>query len=205
MLDRYIVPKIKQPLHAVATVLHAAHVRADTVTVIGFVLGVLCVLAIASGYFVTAFVLLCLNRIADGIDGELARLTGGTDAGAFLDIVLDFIFYAIFPLGFALYNPGENAVWAALLIASFVGTGASFLAFDTFARQQSISHPDFGYKGFYYLNGLAEGTETIFVFALMCWLPHHFALIAGVFAAVCVLTAINRVTFGYLTLRGRKR
>lgn len=203
MLDRYIVPKIKQPLRAVATVLHSANIRADAVTTIGFGLGLLCVLSLAFGQFYIAFVLLCLNRLADGVDGELARLSGGTDAGAFLDIVLDFIFYALFPLGFALYNPGENAVWAALLIASFVGTGASFLAFDTFARQQSISHPDFGYKGFYYLNGLAEGTETIAVFALMCWLPQHFALIAGVFTAVCVLTAINRVVFGYLTLRRR--
>ena len=88
-----------------------------------------------------------------------------------------------------------------MLIASFVGTGASFLAFDSFARNRNIDHPDFGYKGFYYINGLAEGTETIFAFVLMCLLPQHFSLIAIVFAIVCVITAINRVIFSYVTLR----
>jgi len=143
-----------------------------------------------------------LNRLADGIDGELARLNDSTDAGAFLDIVLDFIFYALFPIGFALYDPSGNGLAAAALIASFVGTGASFLAFDSFAQRRKIEHPDFGYKGLYYLNGLAEGTETVLVFVLMCLLPQHFVVIATVFAVVCVVTAINRVVFSYITLRG---
>jgi len=126
--------------------------------------------------------LLLLNRLADGLDGELARLSQPSDGGAFLDITLDFIFYAMFPLGFAMFAPQTNALPAAVLIASFVGTGASFLAFSGQAEKQGMEHPDFAYKGFYYLNGLAEGTETILVFVLMCLLPSHFALIAYVFA-----------------------
>ncbi|MEM7259419.1 MAG: CDP-alcohol phosphatidyltransferase family protein, partial [Pseudomonadota bacterium] len=90
---------------------------------------------------------------------------------------------------------------AAVLVASFVGTGASFLAFSAMADKRGISHPDFGYKGLYYLNGLAEGTETIICFVLMCLLPAHFALLAWIFAFICAITAINRVVFGYRTLR----
>lgn len=201
MLDSYIVPYLKAPMSRIATRFHKAGIGADEVSFGGFFIGVLVVVAVATGHFLTALVLLFFSRLADGIDGEIARQTGGTDAGAFLDIVLDFIFYAIFPLGFAFYDPASNALVAAVLVASFVGTGASFLAFDSFARSRNIEHAEFGYKGFYYINGLAEGTETIFAFVLMCLLPQHFALIAGVFAVVCVITAVNRVVFSYITLR----
>ncbi len=200
MLDKYIVPILKPRLTKVAKVLQRAGVVADHVTVAGFIFGLMCVLMLSVGQFGVALLLLLINRLADGLDGELARLSQPSDGGAYLDITLDFIFYAMFPLGFAIYAPQTNALPAAVLIASFVGTGASFLAFAGQAVKQGIEHPDFGYKGFYYLNGLAEGTETILVFVLMCFLPGQFALIAYIFAAVCLLTAFNRVVFGYLSL-----
>jgi len=201
MLDKHVVPLIKPPLKLVATKLHARGWTADGVSIIGFACGLLCVVAIAADFALTGLFFMLLNRLADGIDGELARLQTPTDAGAFLDISLDFIFYALFPLGFALSDPTSNALAAALLIASFVGTGASFLAFSSMAQKRDIQHPDFNYKGLYYLNGLAEGTETVLFFALMCLLPGYFAPIALLFAFICLITAINRVIFGYLTLR----
>ena len=161
----------------------------------------MCIPAVALGYPLIGLIFLLLNRIADGIDGELARLNSPSDAGGFLDITLDFIFYAVFPLGFALLDPAKNALPAAILIASFVGTGASFLAFATLADKHSVVSPDFEYKSLYYLNGLAEGTETIVCFALMCLFATQFALIAGLFAVLCLITAANRIYFGYRTLR----
>jgi phosphatidylglycerophosphate synthase len=201
MLDKYIVPRIKPALRVIATVGERRGVSADTVTVVGFAFGIACVPAVAFGMTQLALVLLLVNRLADGIDGELARLRAPTDAGGYLDITLDFIFYAMFPLGFAFADPAQNAIPAAVLIASFVGTGASFLAFATQAEKREIVSPDFSYKGLYYLNGLAEGTETIICFVLMCLLPQYFSVLAWGFAAVCLITAVNRVYFGYLTLR----
>jgi phosphatidylglycerophosphate synthase len=201
MLDKYIVPVIKKPLRVAATVLHQQGVKADAVTVIGFSLGLACIPLIAFDHPYVGLIFLLLNRIADGIDGELARLSSPSDAGGFLDITLDFIFYALFPLGFALADPLQNALPAAFLIASFVGTGASFLAFATLADKHAVVSPDFEYKSLYYLNGLTEGTETILCFALMCLFATNFAQIAWVFSMLCLITAINRVLFGYRTLR----
>jgi phosphatidylglycerophosphate synthase len=201
MLDKYIVPILKRPLRAAAAVLHERAVTADAVTVFGFVLGLACIPSIALGYPIIGLIFLLLNRIADGIDGELARLSSPSDAGGFLDITLDFIFYALFPLGFALADPAHNALPAAFLIASFVGTGASFLAFSSLAEKHSVVSPDFEYKSLYYLNGLAEGTETILCFVFMCLFASSFAQIAWVFSAMCLITAANRVIFGYRTLR----
>jgi len=201
MLDKHVVPILKPALNRIGKILLQSGVTADRVTVAGFALGMLAAAMVAFEHYTVALVLLLLNRIADGVDGELARLQHPTDAGGFLDITLDFIFYAVFPLSFAFANPAVNALPASVLIASFVGTGASFLAFSSMAEKRDIQHPDFGYKGFYYLNGLAEGTETVICFVLMCLFPSYFPVIAFVFAIICVLTAINRVVFGYRTLR----
>ncbi|PID62065.1 MAG: hypothetical protein CSB44_04825 [Gammaproteobacteria bacterium] len=201
MLDRHIVPRLRQPLARLAMRAEARGITANQITMAGFLVGMLSVPAIAFGMSLPALLLLALNRLADGIDGELARRQGATDAGAFLDITLDFIFYAAFPLGFAFMNPAANALPAAVLVASFMGTGASFLAFALKAEQRGIEHPDFGYKGFYYLDGLAEGSETILCFALMCLFPAAFAWLAWGFAAICVLTAINRLVGGFRALR----
>ena len=199
MLDRHIVPRLKAPLRALAKRLNVAGWTADQVTWGGFGFGLLSVAALAFQAYGLALAGLMMNRLADGVDGELARIQGPTDRGAFLDIALDFVFYALFPLGFAL-GQADFALPAAVLIASFVGTGASFLAFAAQAEKQGIEHPDFGYKGLYYLNGLAEGTETIVCFALMCILPQHFEVLAYGFAAICFVTAANRVWAGWRTL-----
>jgi phosphatidylglycerophosphate synthase len=201
MLDRYLAPRLKPPLHAAARLLHRCGITANQVTVAGFAVGLGAVALVAFGYYWIALGCLVLNRLADGVDGELARLTSPSDAGGFLDITLDFVFYALFPLGFALSDTTNNALSAAVLIASFVGTGASFLAFSTLATKKSIISPDFGYKSLYYLNGLAEGTETIICFVLMCVFPEHFPVIAWSFAVLCLITAVNRIYFGYRTLR----
>ncbi len=181
--------------------LHRYGVRADRLTIAGFIAGGAAIVAVAFGYPMLGFVLLILNRLVDGLDGELARLSEPTDAGGYLDITLDFIFYAAFPLGFAFADPANNALPAAVLIASFMGTGASFLAFATQAEKQSIVSPDFKYKSLYYLDGLAEGTETIICFVLMCFCSQYFPVIAWTFAVICLITTANRVYFGYCTLR----
>lgn len=201
MLDKYVAPKIKPTLGSIAAFAHARGVTADSVSIAGFAVGLCSVVALALGHPLIALGCLLINRLADGIDGEIARIGTPRDSGAYLDITLDFIFYACFPLGFALYAPGANALAAAVLIASFVGTGASFLAFAIHSEKHNIVSPDFSYKGLYYLDGLAEGTETFFCFVLMCLFPKHFATIAWIFASVCAVTAINRVYSGYRTLK----
>ena len=201
MLDRHVVPYLKGPLRRVARALGRRGVTADAVTVGGFAIGLGAVAAAAAAAPLLALGLLLANRLADGVDGELARAGGASDAGAFLDITLDFVFYALFPLGFAFADPAANALPAAVLVASFVGTGASFLAFAGQAERRGLVHPHFAHKGLYYLDGLAEGTETILCFVAFCLFPDAFGAIAWAFAALCGVTAVNRVASGYRTLR----
>ena len=105
----------------------------------------------------------------------MARAGVATDRGAFLDIGLDFVFYGLIPLAFGVAQPEANALAAATLLAAFVGTASSFLAYAIIAEKRGLKSTDYPTKSFYYLGGLTEGTETIACFVAMCLWPQHFA------------------------------
>lgn len=199
MFDRHLLPLQRRLLHPLARRIAAAGVSADAVSLIGFGVGLGGVALITAGEFGFALALILANRLFDGLDGEIARLNGPTDRGAFLDLSLDFVFYALVPLGFALHDPAGNGLAAAALVVSFVGTGSSFLAFAAIAERRGLRSTAFPQKGLYYLGGLAEGAETILAFGLMCLLPAHFPVIAWGFAALCAFGTVLRWRWGYVT------
>ncbi|UTA17378.1 carboxymuconolactone decarboxylase family protein [Enterobacter cloacae] len=177
----------------------------DGLTLAGFAIGVLALPFLALGWYPAALIAIVLNRLLDGLDGALARRRGLTDAGGFLDIALDFLFYALVPFGFALAAPADNAIAAAWLLFAFMGTGSSFLAFAALAGKHDIDNPGYAHKSLYYIGGLTEGTETIALFVLCSLFPAHFALFAWVFGALCWLTTTTRIWSGYITLKSLPR
>ena len=200
MLDRALNDRLQRPLQALARWLAGQGVRADHLTWAGFAVGLLAVPLIASGHPRWALLAMALNRLADGLDGTLARLTTPTDRGAFLDITLDFLFYASIPLAFALASPAANGLAAAVLLFAFMGTASSFLAFAVLAARRGLTSTAYPRKGFYYLGGLTEATETLTVFTLMCLVPAWFVPLALGFAALCALTTATRVVAGWQAL-----
>ncbi|MEH6481228.1 MULTISPECIES: CDP-alcohol phosphatidyltransferase family protein [Pseudoalteromonas] len=202
MLDKFITPVIKPLLTPVVMLMHKRGITADQLTVVGFLVGLLAVPLLAFEMWYGALVAIALNRTLDGLDGALARYANqSSSAGGFLDITLDFLFYAAIPLGFILANPEQNAIAGSLLLATFIGTGSSFLAFAIAAEKFKLEKPQFKYKSFYYLNGLTEGTETIALFIAFCIWPQHFAVMASIFAIACGITIFTRIHGGYHTLK----
>ena len=116
----------------------------------------------------------------------VARIMGPTDRGGFLDITLDFAFYAAVPLAFAVYDPGSNALAASALLAAFLVNGSVFLAYAATAAKRGLTTTAQGHKSIYYVAGLAEGAETIVVFIACCLWPVAFPVIAYGFATVCL-------------------
>ena len=200
MLDRAAIRLLKPGLDALAVRLVRAGIGADAITLAGFALGMAAATAIALGAPLPGLALLLASRLADGLDGAVARQTQPTDRGAFLDITLDFLFYASIPLAFAFADPTANALAAAVVLAAFVGTGSSFLAFAALAGQRGIKSPGYPQKGLYYLGGFTEATETLLCFAAMCLWPQHFASLALGFAALCGLTIVTRLAAGWRLL-----
>jgi Phosphatidylglycerophosphate synthase len=150
-------------------------------------------LAIALGAPLAGLALILASRLADGLDGAVARATRPTDFGGFLDIAADFAFYAAVPLGFVLADPVANAIPGAFLIASFYVNAATFLGFAILAAKRGLSTDARGRKAWYHSGGLLEGTETIAFFAAFCLWPGAFPLQAWVFAALTLVTAAGRI------------
>lgn len=201
MLDKSAQAFLRPVMVRTARVLCRLGVTADALSWTGFVLGMGAAVTIGTGQFLVGLALLLASRLMDGLDGAVARATQPTDRGGFLDITLDFVFYASIPMAFAVADPDANALAAAVLLASFIGTGSSFLAFAIVAekrRLQSLAFPD---KGFYFLGGLTEATETLAAFVAMCLWPQWFAEIAYGFAALCVITTALRIGWGYAAFR----
>jgi phosphatidylglycerophosphate synthase len=201
MLDRVAQSAIKPLLTRAANALVRRGIGADALTFTGFGLGMAAALAIALDHFSTGLALLLFSRLMDGLDGAVARATTPTDRGGFFDITLDFLFYAAIPLAFAFADPVANALPAAVLLASFIGTGSSFLAFAIVAAQRGLTSTAWPDKGFYFLGGLTEATETLAAFAAMCLWPTWFPQIAYGFAALCAITTAMRIVWGYRRFR----
>lgn len=197
MLDRHALPLLQRLLHPLAQALVRAGVGANSVTLAGFGIGLLAAVLIASHAYLAGAGAIFASRLLDGLDGAVARQTAPTDAGGFLDIALDFLFYASIPLAFAVADPATNALAAAVLLAAFIGTGSSFLAFAVLAAKRGLASSAYPDKSFYFLGGLTEGTETLACFAAMCLWPQHFAVLAYGFAALCAVTIATRLWWGW--------
>jgi len=193
MLDRKARKLLDPVLDRIAKILVNAGIRANTVTLVAFAIGLVAFVALANCYYLTGLVLLLVSRIGDGLDGAVARQTKKTDFGGYLDIVLDFAFYGMIPVAFIFANPDQNALAGAVLIVSFYVTGASFLAYAIMAEKHGLVDTQHGSKSLYFTTGLAEATETIVVFVAFCLFPEWFAPIAWTYAAICFYTALSRI------------
>ncbi len=201
MIDAYVKKLIDPPLERSALFLSRKKVNADHLTLMGAALVLPIVILLFNAWFKMAMVFILLNRLLDGLDGPLARISGDSDAGGFLDICCDFFFYASVPLAFAFYSPVSNALPAAFLLFSFVGTGITFLGFAIMADRHVLKSPTYPKKSFFYLGGLTEGGETILCFVAFCIWPDSFPTLAYIYAGMCIYTSATRLVFGYRTLK----
>lgn len=210
MFDGILRRPVNRAVNPMGARLARLGIHANVVTLVGLGFGLMAALVIAlGGGLLLALALIAASRLADGLDGAVARAhlggRGKTDFGGYLDITCDFIFYGAIPLAFALRAP-ELALPAAVLLMSFYMNGATFLAFAIFAakRNLALDAPTRarGDKSLYFTAGLAEGFETIFVFTLFCLWPAGFAPLAYAFAALCFASGAARMVLAYRAFGG---
>ncbi len=197
MFDRSATRLIKPLVNCLARLAASLGLSANQLTVSGFAVGLFAAYFIADSAYLLGAAAILASRLFDAVDGAVARLTHATDAGGFLDIALDFVFYASIPLAFALADPARNALPAAVLLAAFMGTGTSFLAFAVLATKRGMSNLAYPHKSFYFLGGLTEATETLVCFLAMCVWPEFFIELAYAFAALCGVTTLTRIWWGW--------
>ncbi|WP_169544484.1 CDP-alcohol phosphatidyltransferase family protein [Sneathiella aquimaris] len=200
MFDAALRHIINPPLNMLGARLAAIGVSANSVTLTGFVVGLLAVPCIIYESYLLALILIVVNRLLDGLDGAVARQSLLTDFGGYLDIVCDFIFYGAIVFAFSFASQG-NAQAASFLIFSFIGTTSTFLTYAIMAEKHKITTDIRGLKSLYYLGGLTEGAETIATFVLFCLFPQFFVQIALIFGAMCWITTGTRIYAAWVTFK----
>lgn len=202
MLDGMMREVIDAPLNGSGRWLAARGASANAVTLVGLALGLASAGMIWAGWSGLAVALVLLaSRLADGLDGAVARARGKTDFGGYLDIVCDFAFYGAVPLAFVLHDPGANGVAGAFLLFSFYVNAATFLGYAILAEKHGLESRSRGEKSLYFTAGLMEGTETILAFLALALWPGLFPALALVFGALCLVTAGARVALAARTFR----
>jgi phosphatidylglycerophosphate synthase len=212
VVDRALRPVKARLLAPLAGAL--ADVPPAALTTVGLVVGLAAAAAAAWGAFALALGLWLVNRLVDGLDGEVARLPrpGGSrqsERGAYLDVMVDLTVYAAVTVGAAagataslggepLTDPTSTWALAALLLAAYyVNLGSWTLVAalleargagrGALARDTSLVMPA----------GLVEGVETIVLIALALALPHLMPWWFATGAALVTLTAIQRAAWWF--------
>ena len=203
MLDGWARQRIDPALNKTARALVRIGATPNAITIASCLIGLAAAAAIAAGDLYVGLFLLLVSRLGDGLDGAVAKITGSTDFGGFLDIVLDFVFYGAIPLGFVLLDPAANAIAGAVLIFSFYVNGASFLAYAVMAEKRGETTDARGAKSLFFTTGLAEATETILFFIAFCLFPAWFPVLAYVFAALTFYTALSRIVLAASAFRNK--
>jgi phosphatidylglycerophosphate synthase len=194
MFDAWLRGIIDPPLNVMGRGLVRLGLGADLVTLTGLGCGLFACALIALGLpGLMALVPLALGRLADGLDGAVARASVRTDLGGLLDIVADFTFYGAFVVAFAFRDPAHNALPAGVLLLTFYINGAAFLGFSTLAAKRGMETAAQGEKSLYFSAGLMEGAETIAFFVAFCLVPQAFAPLAVIFAGLCLVTTGGRL------------
>jgi len=199
MFDRQIQNFTQKPLKYIAK-LFLKYISPNQMTFIGFGFGVLMCISIVIDQYLIGILFLFLNRLCDGLDGAMARLTAPTPLGGYLDIVLDFLVYGGFVLSFGLTEQNYTFLSMVLLFC-YIGTGTTFLA--KAAILPSLTHQNQNNdipKSFHYAVGLVEGSETI-VFMILCLLfPNLFVYLSSIFIVLCLITIVFRIIVCYKEL-----
>tara|TARA_B100001063_G_scaffold100090_1_gene93489 strand:+ start:220 stop:840 length:621 start_codon:yes stop_codon:yes gene_type:complete len=192
MIDSQLNKLLKPTLNEIAKQFIKLGFNANFITFLGFFLGLCSFYFTINSQFEYALIFLFLNRFCDGMDGAIARLTKETDIGAFYDIILDFIFYSLFPIAF-IFVDIENSFSICFLLLSFVATQSTFLASAWILEKNKILIPHDHKKSFYYSGGITEGFETIVCFTLMLLFHESIDYIAYIFGILCWITFFIRI------------
>lgn len=208
MIDAQLRRVLTAPLDRMATWLDLRWITPDRLTGLNLVLGLTSATFAAVQWWIPALIAWLLCRLADGLDGPLARrrirrnpAAVESGRGGFLDVAADFVVYGATVIGVAVgVTTGYDAPWLPFLVVLFAYyiNGSVLLAFSSIAEKQGRQLDD--ERSFSFLAGLAEGAETVLVHSLWLLFPMVAWQIAWVWAIVVLISATQRIIIGYRTL-----
>jgi phosphatidylglycerophosphate synthase len=165
----------------------------NALSVLALLFGLGAAAAAAQGGWRLGLALWLANRVTDGLDGTVARLSGTqSDFGGYLDILLDFVVYAAVPLGFVAQSSDPDVLrWAAVLEASFFVNACSWMYLSAVLEKRASGAQASGELTTVTMPpALIAGFETIVFFSLFFIWP---AYVPQFFVVMATLVGVNVV------------
>ena len=203
VLDSSIRQAMKGPLNGIARTVDCDFVTPNRITAVGFIMGMAGASAAWHHAWMVALVLWLTSRLADGLDGSLARLrgvdknSGPSLSGGYVDIMADFAVYGSFVVGVGHGVGGSLAPFLWVLLGYYLN-GTAFLAFSAIGERSTIRLEDG--RSLSFIFGLTEGAETISVHSIWCIFPGRAGAIAAMWAALVLASAVGRTWQGFRLL-----
>jgi phosphatidylglycerophosphate synthase len=201
MFDDSVRPFVARLLGPAGRVLAAWGVTPACITWTGFAIAGAGAVAITSGLPRLGLALWLVSRLADGLDGVVAREGGRQSAlGGYLDITLDMAAYSLMVLAFAHVHPAPPLLWQAIL-TGYVLAITTTLALSS-AAERSARTLAAGDRSFQFTRGLAEAGETSVVYALWVVFPSLVVPVGWIWCVLLFATAVQRSWLAYRLLPG---
>lgn len=149
-----------------------------------------------------ALVFWLANRMLDGLDGLIARLHDKqSDFGGYLDIVVDFVVYALVPIGLVFGAPTtERYLALALMLASFYINAASWMYLAAVLEKRGARDSQTS-TTIVMPAGMIGGTETIIAYCAFLIIPARMTLLFSLFTVLVLVTVIQRLAWAWDRLR----
>ena len=187
--DRLLAPVAR----AIGTRVHP-----NAVTISAWFVGLLAAVAAGGRDYRLALCLWVTNRVLDGFDGTLSRVTGTqTDFGGYLDIVLDFSVYAMLVFGLILGSKTwQTAAAGTALVGTFYVNAASWMYLAAILERRELGASATGERTTVTMPpGLIAGTETFGFYVLFLLIPGHLPLLFTLMGVGVVATIIQRIVW----------
>ena len=203
MFDRYLRP-VKDKLLLPGAKIIDKYFSPNQISIIAFVFGLLSCLMIILNHFQIALVLWLLNRIADGLDGTVSRISDRqTDWGGYLDIMLDFIIYALIPISLTIVSNKGMLIYLSLsvMLGIFYINSASWMYLSAIQEKRTVKTSEKELTSVPMPTGLIEGSETIFLYTLFFFASEYLTLLFFTVSGLTLIGIIQRMIWAYKNLQ----
>ncbi len=193
--DRVLLPAAKQL---------AKIVTPDQISLISFAFGLLSCWFIFSRNMIPALLFWILNRILDGLDGTVARVSDRqSDWGGYLDLMLDFIIYAAIPITLSIvFNNGIITYLAlSVMLAVFYINSASWMYISALQGAAETAGTRKELTSVPMPTGLVEGGETVILYTIFFLFPSILSILFFITSGLTVVGIIQRLRWGYKNLK----
>lgn len=191
MIDEVARNRFARAAAPVARALGQAGVSPTIISWLGFGLALGAMVAVAHDRRTLAVLAWIASRLADGLDGLVARETGQRSAfGGYLDVTLDMAAYSGVVIAFGLRTPTAWLVCACVL-AAYVLNITTTLALAASAAEAGRTVAT-GNRSLQFTRGLAEAGETHLVYAIWLIFPASLAPVGWAWCGVILATVAHR-------------